>query len=77
MQSTEVSKLAPPAPDKITFSIQPVEPSTSKTVKTPDPAGTYEPENEKPRTVPFPVETVKPASAAAPPLAPKRLPSPE
>ena len=44
-------------------------PCISNVVNTPEPAGITAPEKEKPITVPFPVETVKPASAAAPPEA--------
>ena len=51
-----------------------VVPSTTslkdRTVKTPEPAGIVAPVNEKPITVSDPVETVNPASSAAPPKAP-------
>ena len=40
-----------------------------KVVKIPEPAGIDAPENEKPRTVEPPAETVNPASPAAPPEA--------
>ena len=41
------------------------------TVNCPDPAGIVAPVKEKPRTVPLPPdETVNPAAAASPPLAP-------
>ena len=42
-------------------------PSISRIVNIPEPAGITAPLNEKPRTVPSSDETVKPASAAAPP----------
>ena len=43
-------------------------------VSTPSPAGIKFPEKENPSTIPEPpAETVKPASAAAPPTAPDKL----
>ena len=45
------------------------EPATVIVVRTPSPAGIEAPLNEKPNTVLPPVDTVKPASAAAPPVA--------
>ena len=44
-------------------------PISVKVVNTPSPAGIEAPVNENPRTVFPPVDTVKPASAAAPPAA--------
>ena len=47
--------------------------STSKVRSVPDPAGIVAPVKLKPITLLPPVETVKPASAAAPPAAPPEL----
>ena len=66
----------PPKPDNTRSPIHGVPPfSNSRVVSTPDPAAIDAPENENPSTTPesAPVETVKPASAAAPPLAPTRV----
>ena len=43
-------------------------PFKDRLVRTPQPAGTVEPVNEKASTVEPPVDTVKPAFAAAPPV---------
>ena len=47
-----------------------VTPENERTVRTPLPASTVEPVNEKPSTVAPPVDTSKPASPAAPPEPP-------
>ena len=60
----------PPTPDKTKPVKQGSPPSIRRLVKTPLPAGIVEPEKEKPSTTDALVDTVKPASPAAPPDAP-------
>ena len=72
MQSLEVSNPVPEESDTTKLEIHASEasPSTSRLISTPSPAGIVEPVKLKPITVVELVDTVKPASAAAPPPAP-------
>ena len=60
-----------PDASETTIPLNPVaSPSKVSVVKIPQPAGTVEPVKEKPKTVVADEETVNPAAAASPPLAP-------
>ena len=66
---TTASKASPPALERTRSTIQAASasPSTSSTVKTPEPAGITEPVNENPKTVVALVDTLKPLASASPP----------
>ena len=59
--------MVPSTPDNTKSDKHVLLPKTNRLVSTPCPAGITEPENEKPKTVVSPVETVNPTSAAIPP----------
>ena len=71
LPSIEVSKVIPSELDTTSLDIlNPLgSPCTTSVVNTPSPAGIVDPSKEKPRTTDALVETVNPASAAAPPEA--------
>ena len=71
VQSPDVSRALPELSDTTRLDKQASpEPVTSNTTSTPSPAGMVEPVKLNPITVLLPVDTVKPASPAAPPPAP-------
>ena len=74
MHSASYSKPLPEESDSIKLEIHAAEtsPVTSRVTSTPSPAGIVDPVKLKPITVVPPEDTVKPASAAAPPPTPFR-----
>ena len=75
VHSASYSKPLPEESDSTILEIHAAEasPVTSRVKRTPSPAGIVLPVKLKPITVEPPVETVKPASCAAPPLAPFKV----
>ena len=68
------ARVDPPKPERTRSDKQASPPETIRVVNIPSPAGITAPANENPRTTPeLDVETVKPASSAVPPDAPKRV----
>ena len=68
--TTTPSRELPLTPERTKSDRHGSPPSIVRVVRTPLPAGTTDPEKEKPKTTDAEVDTVNPASAAAPPDAP-------